>query len=174
MNKNDISYALSDSDMMRLLHNKCNIMEYGQLYNYNSLDDVLGKFKTCIILYNTSTKIGHWTCIFLRKDNILEFFDPYGIIIDNEIKGTFMDPEWIKNYYRDGEKRLSHLIINSKYNSIEYNNYNIQSKDKGINTCGRHVVCRLWNKHLSLDDYYNIIQLYNPDELVVELTNKHL
>ena len=134
----------------------------------------MGKYKTCIILYNTSIKVGHWTCLFLRHNDILEFFDPYGIIIDNEIKGTFMDPEWIKKYYKNGEKRLSQLIINSQYNKIEYNNYNIQSKNKGVNTCGRHVVCRLWNKHLSLDEYYNIIKLYNPDELVVDLTNKYL
>src|SRR5277367_309500 len=93
-----ISYALSGHDIMRLLKDKTNIISYNDLYNINNIDEIL-KFGSCVILYNTAENSGHWCCILTHKNKI-EFFDPYGILIDDEIKPNFMPLEFIKKFYK--------------------------------------------------------------------------
>jgi len=174
--KYDMDYALSGYDILRILDNNTNIISYNDLYNIENIDDVL-KNGSCVILYNTGDNFGHWCCILTHPEkNKIEFFDPYGILIDDEIRPSFMPLNFIKKFYKKDKKRLRKLIYYSKYNKVEYNNYPLQKRSKNINTCGRHVVTRLIMKDLELEDYANFLYSFkrSPDEVVLSITNKFI
>lgn len=167
-----ISYALSGYDILEMLKGKTNIIMYNELYKIKNIDEVI-KYGTCVILYNTSEFRGHWCCLIVNNDRI-EFFDPYGILIDDEIKPSFMSKLFIKKYYSRDKKRLQKLIYYSKYDKVEYNNYPVQKRENNINTCGRHVVTRILMKDLLLEEYIKYIYSFKgrtPDEVVLSITN---
>lgn len=117
----------------------------------------------CFILYETSPRIGHWTVLFYNEpDNIVEFFDPYGIIIDDQLQWT---------YYTYPKKYLIDLFIDSNQ-PFEVNNIQFQKFDKNIETCGkwcclRILFCKDGFTKKDFDDYFN--NLENPDQIVNEL-----
>ena len=39
----------------------------------------------CIILYESELNSGHWVAL-LRYDNIFEYFDPYGHVVDKPLR----------------------------------------------------------------------------------------
>src|SRR5712672_59943 len=118
--------ALSGEDILNLLDNKTNIMLYRDLYKYDNLDDVLGKYKSCVILYETTEPLyGHWCVVFQQNPNTIEFMDSYGYLIDNEISIDFMNRHIIDKFYSKGPI-LRRLIYYSKYKYIIYNNYQLQ------------------------------------------------
>lgn len=163
-----MNISLSDKDILNMLDRKCNLLTYTELANYNNLNDALGEYKTLVILYMTKNNYGHWCCLFLRDDNILEFFDSYGIFIDDEL-------EFIPDNYRivsnQSYPHLTYLIYNSQYKNVEYNQYKLQKMTPEINTCGRWVVVRIMLKRLSLDEFAQKFK-NNGDEMVVQLTTK--
>ena len=175
MNKYDMNYSLSNNDINKILNNKCNIIEYAQLYNVNKLSSIMTLNRPLVILYRSSPKTAHWCCIFLHKDNNIEFHDSYGLICDQEINKIYnINEPFYESYYNNGYKKLSELILNGNYNEIIYNQYHLQKQKTNINTCGRHVCCRLLYKNLSLEEYIKIMKFKNNglDKQVLELTNK--
>ena len=74
---NKLSYALSSSDIMQKMRGKCKIIQYGDLVNYNSIDELFGDDKYVFILYCTRPNVGHWTVLIKLDDHNIEFFDPY-------------------------------------------------------------------------------------------------
>ena len=51
----------------------------------------------------------------------------------------------------------------------------MQELKSNINTCGRHVCCRLLFKDYSLDDYVNMLKMKSGkylDKKVLQITNK--
>jgi len=175
MNKKNINYALSSDDLYKILENKTNIIDYKLLYNINNIDEVI-KHGSCIILYTTGNEngvsFGHWCCILTdEKKNKIEFFDPYGFLIDTEIK-KFIDTDYGHKNYKGNQ--LAKLIYNSKYKNIEYNNHKLQNFKKGINTCGRHCASRILFNDLNLNHYIKLIKNLGykiPDQFVLDLTN---
>jgi hypothetical protein len=162
MNKNQINYSLSNFDIDKYLNKKSNIILYKDLKKYKSIDDALGHDGYFILLYETRERYGHWTIIIKLDDNTIEHFDSYGLKPDDElnyIKPLFKIINNIIPY-------LSWLFINSKY-KIEYNNYQLQSMQKGINTCGRHILMRLKYRKYNIDQYKKfldrLLKKYNID-----------
>ena len=52
---------------------------------YNDLDDLLPKLKDyAIILCEEDENSGHWVGL-LKYDNLYEFFDPYGLMPNEEL-----------------------------------------------------------------------------------------
>ena len=145
--------ALSSEQIKKAVNT--NLLTYNELINYNSLAKVLGAYKSCVILYTTSDNRGHWCLIFEQNPETIEFFDPYGSIIDSQLK-------YISESYKQksgfNHTYLIKLILKSKYKYIEYNSYKFQSKGNNINTCGRHVITRLKYRNLNLDDYFKMIK----------------
>jgi hypothetical protein len=174
-NKKTLDYPLRGKDILKILNNKTNLIEYSTLYNINNLDDIFIN-GSCVILYRASPTNAHWCCVFLNKDG-LNFFDPYGVILDNEINEiTKINPLYSNKYYNGGEKKLLKLFMNSKYNYLNYNEYKMQEMKQNINSCGRHVCCRLLFKDLSLDEYIKTLYKYTKnnylDDIVLKITNK--
>ena len=82
--------SLSNDEILRYMNNKCNLIQYKDIHKYKSIDELLGKYKKCVILYHTSENYGHWVCMYEYK-NIIYFFDSYGFIPDDELNYLHKD-----------------------------------------------------------------------------------
>tara|TARA_R110002126_G_scaffold37200_1_gene112589 strand:+ start:1963 stop:2469 length:507 start_codon:yes stop_codon:yes gene_type:complete len=152
----EISKSLSGFDILNKV--KCNLVQYKDLKNYKNINDLLGKYKKCVLLYHTSENYGHWTALY-EYNNTIFFFDSYGLIPDNELKFLHKD---LKKELNSNHRHLTELLYNSN-KPVEYNQYQLQSKDKNVATCGRHVVCRLQYPDISVDEYYKIFNSVSKD-----------
>lgn len=146
--------SLSNHELLKMINNKANLLIYSELSKKKTIDQVLGKHGACIILYETKKDYGHWCCIFKLNKNTLEFFDPYGKKVDQQLK-------WIDNNFRKHHNEwyphLSSLLLKSSY-KLTYNNYKFQKFEKEVNTCGRWVGLRLKFRHLSLEEFKKIFK----------------
>lgn len=147
--------SLSNHDISKLLHGQTNIFTYPQLSNFNNIEEVLEPYNCCVILYMTKKNYGHWCCLTQHKDRI-SFFDPYGgqNLPDEELKNI---PEHFRRESGQDFPHLSYLLYNSGY-PIEYNNYKFQKHKQDTNTCGRHCINRIRNRHLNIDQYYEMMK----------------
>jgi hypothetical protein len=162
------SYALSDSDIKRILGRGTKITTYPQLANIDSIDQLFDKKGRGIIFCpNAAPNVGHWTCLIRRPDSI-EYFDPYGDKPEGFKKGL-------------GENRKEALDIEEPYLSrllrasgkpVYYNTKAFQVDKADVATCGRHCVARLLYAPDSIDEYNNAVQSsgMNPDTFVSGLT----
>ena len=162
--------SLSNEEMMKLVNNRANLVQYPELSKYNNIDQLLQPYGACIILYLTRKNYGHWTCVFKVDNNTIEHFDPYGLYIDEELNFN-MDPYFRKVSGQDFP-HLSFLLYNSPYN-LSFNQYKFQQKIKDVSTCGRHTGMRLILRNLNLNDYKKLIcsTKYTPDEVVTIITH---
>jgi len=141
--------ALTNNDILKLLDNHANIILYPSLHQYKSLDQILGEYKACILLFEAMPSYGHWVAIFLLDNNTIEFFNPYGGWPDDSLK--HISKEFRDKTYQD-KPYLSLLLLNSPY-ELTYNEFKFQKMKDDIKTCGRHCVVRLWNRYKSLYEY---------------------
>jgi len=170
----EVDRPLSSKDIKKILNNKVKIILYPEIVNYYSIDELLNPYDCVIILYMqneiTGGFWGHWCCIFKIKNDTIEFFDPYGTFVDDEL-----------NYDIDSHFRkengleyplLSYLLFytGDKY-KLTYNEYKFQGIDTA--TCGRHCCNRLLNKNLTLKQYKNKMDnsKINYDILVTIITD---
>jgi len=160
--------SLSNDDILKKLDGKVNIIDYSQLKYVHDIDEILYPYDACVILYLTRKNYGHWTCIF-KRGNLIEHFDSYGLMPDAELDWK-MDPYFRKKSNQD-YPHLSCLLIDSKYD-LSFNEHQFQKKLKDINTCGRHVIVRLWCRDMPLEDYKKMFDSFtlDPDSVVTILT----
>jgi len=155
--------ALSNTDITDLLNGKVNIVLYPDLHKYDNIDQVLGPYKACILLFEAKPNYGHWCAIFKEKPNTLSFFNPYGGYPDDSLKYI---PYHFALESNQALPYLSALMYNSPY-KLTYNEFQFQKKKKGIKTCGRHCVFRLLNRDLNLYQYKDLLdigcEIYNTD-----------
>lgn len=160
---------LSSQDIRDSMDEKVKVIRYGELSEYNNIDDLLYPYNNVAILYQTKPNYGHWTCIFKRKvkrgekgyrrgtNEEIEFFDPYGIMLDDELEFI---PYQFRVESNQVNKYLTHLLMKSKY-PININNIPFQQLKDGVNSCGRHVCLRMLLKNMSLKDYTKIFMSGN-------------
>ena len=172
-NKNKLDYALSSSDIMEKMNNQCKIIQYGDLVNYKTIDEVFGPYNFVFLLYCLKPNSGHWCVLFRLPNNDIEFFDSYGSDdVDSEL--SFIPMEY-RIHSNQLHKTLSKLLQDSPYR-IHYNDHQMQEFKKGISTCGRHCLVRCFNSDKTIDEYYKAIkynakkQKISMDELVKNLT----
>lgn len=157
MTTSELKRALPDRDIKIVL--------YKQIGHYRTLDQLLGISDAVIILYPAkSDENGHWVCLF-RFGNRIEFFDPYGMPVEDEWQHTLVS-----------HPRYLARLLAYHTNGIEYNDIPYQQFGPGITTCGRHVLLRLMNKDLTnneykvfMDEMLNITGAENYDMLVNNL-----
>lgn len=155
--------SLSDSDISPYVPN---ILTYTELEKVSSTW-ILSHLPLCI-LYLARENYGHWTLLHKTIDEkgeqIIEFFDPYGIIIDGQFKYLPEMPHYMARMLLD----LSKII------DIHYNEYQFQDMKDGINTCGRWSLLRCLLNNLSLEQFRQSVVStcerlnLTPDELVVK------
>ena len=162
-------YALSETDLKDLLGDSIPVFTYETLFNIDKIEDIFDNEGRAIMLYLTESKtVGHWVC-FIKKGNVIEYFNSYGRLEpDDELK--WLSKEKAKELNQD-TKRLSELLDSSKFKEV-INPYRFQQYKTDVNTCGRHVVCRLMFDHLTVKEYKDLL-----DDAIKELekeTNKKM
>lgn len=161
--------ALSNKEIVQATGAK--FIAYPELSQFNNINDVFGSNDSIALLYLQNHNYGHWVCLNRNGENI-EFFDPYGILIDKQLKynSKHKNNELNQNYFY-----LTRLLYNSEY-KISYNEFSFQSKGSNINTCGRHIICRILYKNIDLYKYKKLIDKiqkeigFNPDDIVTIIT----
>ena len=150
------SYALSETDMRKVIPT-LNIVSYTELLAADSIDEVLDEKGRLMLLYLTENEsTGHWVCLLkLRGEPIIEYFDPYGNYKpDGEKK--WLSPAKQREFGQDTDK-LTKLLKDSPY-TVKSNAVPFQASNNDNNTCGRHCLCRLYMKHLSLPEYAELVE----------------
>ena len=162
---------LSGSDIERITEGKANIIKYSDLHQYNSIDEVFGSKEAIIILYLKKSNFGHWCCLFKApwKSETLYFYDSYAFQMDEEIQYS---DEQLRLHGGKNVPHLTHLIRKSNY-YLEQNDFQYQSKEHDINTCGRWAAVRA--RHLDMlptdfKTFFTKNKHYNPDFYVSILT----
>lgn len=162
--------SLSNDEVLKLVNGKANLILYPELSKINNIDDVLNPYGACIILFLTKKNYGHWTCIFKLDEDTIEYFDPYGLYIDDAL--NFKMNKYFRKVNNQDFSHLTYLLYKSPY-TITYNQYKFQKKMNGVSTCGRHTAMRLILRKLSLEQYKELMTSgkYSPDKLVTLLTS---
>jgi hypothetical protein len=188
----DLEYSLTPADILKSLPYDVQIIPYNTIVNFDSIDDMLYPNDACVIFYETNRKgrsaIGHWTCIVrsptslsILKKNAKKargedltgsvsvvYFNSYGTFVDDEKQ--YIDPKH-QEIIGQLDNTLSRLLYMTGGN-MEYNELKLQQCKQGINTCGRHVLCKILSKDLTLEQYQDFMKLdgSTPDEKVVVIT----
>jgi hypothetical protein len=134
---------MDDSDI-RYYFPDARILSYDELYQYDTIDDLLPKpFDAIFLLYLQKENYGHW-CLLSKYDNTIEMFNSYG---DKYIDEPLY---WTSKQMRQKlgviKPHLRYLLENTNINDYDiiFNGYDFQDEtnDK-ISTCGRWCVLRL-------------------------------
>ncbi len=145
---------LSGEDVLELTDHRCRILKYSDLMFISSIDEILDKEGSVIILYQKKENLGHFCLLTNRyKEGSLYFFDPYAYDLDKEIKFAEFQ---VRHMSGRIVPHLTHLIENSNYDLI-VNKIQYQRFKEHVNTCGRHCVTRLNYIHLSDAEYNTFI-----------------
>lgn len=179
-----LSYSLTDTDMRKVFKPKrTNIILYQDLDKYKHIDDLFKNSDNtnCILFFpeNENGNIGHWIGILKHTNGTYEYFDPYkdmkgkdGIYTPDEER-KWLTRNIIKKLNLE-QPTLTNLFINSGVKTIMCNPYPFQEEKEGINTCGRHVCCRILHSKLTIDEYWDLVKKSgkNPDIFVSEFIYK--
>lgn len=162
---------LSGEDLHRIVDGKARIIKYDDLQHFNSIDEVLGKYGAVIILYETSQNFGHWVCLFRIGERKLEFFDPYGLKLDEELK---VAPEFnMREHHGELVAHLTALVELCEDCVVVSNTTQLQKVLRHTNTCGRWVGMRLRFRDVSLSNFITLMtknKHYDGDFWVSALT----
>lgn len=153
--------ALDNEELERMTGGRCNIMRYQDIKQASNIDDVLGKYGACIILYELKKNDGHWVLVMNKGKDTLIWFDSYGVEPDGEARFV-KDSNWKKKSWQD-IPLVSLLMKISHYKKFIYNTKRLQKLEKGINTCGRHCVTYLLNRDIPLNRYVKTLRSMPED-----------
>tara|TARA_R110002167_G_scaffold225750_1_gene431009 strand:+ start:2290 stop:2865 length:576 start_codon:yes stop_codon:yes gene_type:complete len=148
---------LSGTDLLNMVYGRSNLLAYSQIHTCTRIEDILGDFGCCIILYQTASEFeGHWTCLFVSDldPHHLLFFDSYGLQIDTELSRA----EFNKSLHKG--KIVPHLkiLIDKSNYQVTSNRIPLQKDRENINTCGRYVATRINNRNMSNRQYVKFIK----------------
>ncbi|MFM7989723.1 MAG: hypothetical protein ACKPKO_61460 [Candidatus Fonsibacter sp.] len=134
-----INKALSDEDIGTILGTDANIIRYSELRHIDDLGELLAKkdIDYCSILYDDRPDRGHWAALS-KYNGIYEHFDSYGNKNDKTLEWVNMKMRWRLN---EATPYLTNLLKSKQY---IYNNVKYQDRDGYVNTCGPHVVHKLY------------------------------
>lgn len=165
--------SLSNNDIQFLLGYDCPIYRYTDLENIGSIDNLLYPNDECVILFEDKPGRGHWTCLCrsydMNDNEVINFFDSYNFEPDAE-------KEFIPEDFLEMNDMVRNILTEMLYDyplKIEYNEKSLQKMKPGINTCGRHVCCRLWTRDQPLDLYQKFMTSgkMSADDKVTKLTD---
>lgn len=159
--------AFSSQDIINVCGVR-NILEYGQLRAINSLNELLGRERAAVILFETREHFGHWVCIHQTGNKTAEFFDPYGLEMDEELKFV---PENMRYVLGEATPHLSHIVKKSGWDVVS-NKTQLQRFKEHVNTCGRWVSARLRLRKMPLRVFVRVFTSGqpSPDEMVTSYT----
>ena len=142
--------SLSDTDILNITDNKCKVMRYQDLENYDNIDQALEPHGAIVLLYQHEADFGHWVAVFKVNNSTIEVFDSYGIPIDSEID---FSPFQIRRHKGEKVAHLTHLIEQSQYTKVLENKVPLQNDKKDVNTCGRWASIRIRFRDVPLKQF---------------------
>lgn len=163
--------ALSNFDLLELVEGNAKVVLYPDMWKYSNIDELLYPYNACFLLFETSPKFGHW-CALIKYGDTVEFFDSYSSYPDDTLQFI---PDDFRKTSNQNYPYLTALLYECPY-KLEFNDKKYQSKNKNINTCGRHCACRILFKHLNLEEYDYLIKCVskmidgNADDAVTAIT----
>ena len=164
--------SLSAEEVQQIAGEPIRVLKYSALCNYKDIEDMFGKYKGVLLLYESTLNRGHWTCLKKMKNKTICFFDSYGYIPDDELH--FTNIKFRRENCMD-LPYLTALMYKSKY-AIDYNDVQLQKFKDNINTCGRY--CGLFLRCQDMDNIQFAKWLkskdQNTDRLIVRLTEPFL
>lgn len=173
--KDLMEYSLSDKDIRDYFDNKINVFKYNELKAFKNIDEALGKYKRCIILFENKQNSGHWCALMEIKmkngKKAILFHDPYGLIPTEQMKYI------PKSFEKLSDQRKEYLLrlLYEQPLEVRYSQFRLQKLAPNINTCGRHCVLRCeypdYDEY-EFDDLLRSVKGLNPDELVTLLTKQ--
>lgn len=166
--ESQINKSLSATEVLNLLDNKANFVQYSDIHKIPTIEQLLGPHKKCVLLYQTSRNYGHYVAIWQHND-IIFFSDSYGSKPDDQLNFV---PHDLKTELNSNHNYLIRLMYNSG-KKVEFNQYQLQSREPDVSTCGRWTVNRLRFPEISIDEYHKIFKesskYIDNDELIVLL-----
>lgn len=174
-----IEDPLDDLEIRNALGKDAKIIPYQDLKNYRNIDELLPKKKDAVILlYENQPMNGHFVAI-TKSPKEISFFDPYGEIVDKQLKYSQFSKEGVL-----GGRDLSlHQLLSTSRLPVFYNDYKYQRDGNDVNTCGRHAINFIrynQKKGLDLEDYNEMMEKARKesglpyDELIAKLVPVHL
>jgi hypothetical protein len=135
--------------------------------------------KAVIMLFRSEPTYGHWITLFLRRGpsgiadtRNLYVYDSMGLCMPDDWKSLMrLNKLKLAELGQDGS-RLIGAVLKSGFQSIYWNDYEIQSPSPEIQTCGRHCIIRLLCQGLSVKKYYDRLNAVCASE-VNPLINGH-
>ena len=163
------SISFTDGDIKKICGNKAKIIMYHELETISNILNLFHESNVLIILYETTEQfVGHWVCLLWYPDeNLLQFFDPYAMRLDSELKYNKMD----KTAYLSYLIKMAQLQQNVRF---EQNKFDLQEKVGSVSTCGRWVCLRCLLYKFKNDQFVSLfkkgIKLDDPDDVVTIMT----
>lgn len=157
---------LSDKDIQDEMGGNANIVVYSQIQDYESIDQLIEPYGVCFILYEWKPHYGHW-CLLSKHDNLLEFFDPYSGMPDDELDHV---PKRFRKKLGEDHPYLCDLLRACDYD-LSYNEFQFQKLSPDISTCGRWCILRAILKDLTLYQFKNLFLNAYGDDIATILTS---
>jgi hypothetical protein len=174
-----ITRPTSRKELLYLLGGKVDIYRYEDITNFNNLDDLLGKYRSVILLYPNSgdENIGHWVAVFEQPGTSqIQYFDSYGVFPDDHIEDIEFDdlrepiPPILREWFLDEIEKGRDIFWNeTQFQALA------TKKGAEIANCGLWCAARIKANNLSEDEfkrlYYDlpISQNISPDLFVCAL-----
>ena len=163
-------FDLSGADILRITDHKTRLLPYEGLENVSSLETILRPHGSVVILYQTAEQFGHWVVLLDRGNKNLEFYDPYGLDVDEEL--NINNEFHLRKHNGLITPHLTALIKKGNWN-VHYNKERLQRMLKDVNTCGRYCALRVRFKDEPMKKFNALLKNnkhYIPDFWVSVLT----
>jgi len=156
--KKTLEYSLSDSDIRHILGHDCKIVEYCDLDQFESMDDLLPNEKDyVIVLIESKQNSGHW-CSITKSNKRITLMDSYGCKLEDEL--NFISKA-MNRMLGNTKEELEKLIksVPDDYEVI-YNKTKLQEEKPDISTCGRYNCAwiQMFKMGYELEEFLRIIE----------------
>lgn len=193
--------ALSTADIFDIAKMTCNVLKYPDLKYMNNLNDLFEEsssdyrllrpqydfdHNTCILLYMSRPNFGHWCSITRKSGNArhfsereslrtayrIDFLDPYGTIIDDQL-------DHINQDFRDeSDQNKAYLckLLSNFNGDVHYNSIQLQKLDGKSSTCGRYAALFLKYNQIPVERFAELLKKASKksnisvDDLVTAMT----
>ena len=159
------SIPLNGEQVLELVDYKANLVKYRDLNKFRNIDDVLGKYGACFILFEFEVNMGHWVALY-KENNTIYFFNSYSGYPDDTLSGINKDFRKISN---QNYPYLSKLLYDSPY-ELEYNDVKLQSNGSKIMTCGRWCALFIMMRNQHIDNFSKLFNSKVGDDVVTIIT----
>ena len=155
---------LSGSDIKKRLHGRTRVLLYEELAKYNNIDELLDPYGSCFILMRSKPQFGHWVCLKKWPEaKVVSFFDSYGDFPDDQKQ--HINQEFLVSSGQE-YNNLCRLLHGASFKyTVEFSQYQLQSKDKKTATCGQWCCLFVEYNGPGVDGFYKYITSWGQPDL---------